>query len=375
MPITLDGTLGITTPALTVSGTTTFTGVSTFGSGTALGGTTNPIVAMTGSANNYIQSYIYNSNTGVSASADFVAYANNSTDAHGWADVGFTSSNYADSVYTVTGANEAYLFGSAPSGTTGTGNLVLATDSTGTANAIQFYTGGFTQAKSAAKMVILSSGNVGIGTTSPTYKLDIANSSASHSLARFTQSNTSYNTDVSWVNANSVVSDTLISKRNTGEFWIYQGGASPIAFYTSGSERMRIDTSGNLLVGVSAQPLGSSNSLVCKTIQRSYSAVAQMLGATWVNLFQLDNTGTRVGGNIYIVGNENGAVNVYFAKYTYAYGASTGYTLSGPFDTALVGNNYAVPDLRISGGYVQIKATNGASNGFVDCYVEYFVFN
>jgi hypothetical protein len=128
------------------------------GSSALLGGTTNPIVGVTGTANQYIQQYIYNSNSGTSASADFVAYADNSTDSHGWADMGFTSSTYADSTYTVTGKNEAYLFGSAPSGAGATGNMVYATDSTGSANAHQFYVGGFTQAKSAWKAQVDSTG-------------------------------------------------------------------------------------------------------------------------------------------------------------------------------------------------------------------------
>ena len=133
-------------------------GVAVIGTGTALGGTTNPIVAAVSSANNYIQEYIYNSTNGTSASADLIAYANNSTDAHGWADVGFTSQTYADTTYTVTGPNEAYLFGSAPSGAGATGNLVIATDNTGSANNIQFYVGGFTQAKTAWKAQITSTG-------------------------------------------------------------------------------------------------------------------------------------------------------------------------------------------------------------------------
>jgi hypothetical protein len=128
------------------------------GSNALLGGTTNPIVGITGAANNYIQSYIYNATNGVSASSDFVAYSNNSTDAHGWADIGFTSQTYADTTYTVTGPNEAYVFGSAPSGAGATGNLVYATDSTGSANAHQWYVGGFTQAKSAWKMQLTSTG-------------------------------------------------------------------------------------------------------------------------------------------------------------------------------------------------------------------------
>jgi len=128
------------------------------GGTTPLSGATNPISAFSSTANNYVQTYTYNASNGASASADFVAYGDNSTDAHGWADMGFTSSNYADAVYTVTGPNEAYLFGSAPSGAGDTGNLVYATDSTGSANAHQWYVGGFTQAKGAWKMQLTSTG-------------------------------------------------------------------------------------------------------------------------------------------------------------------------------------------------------------------------
>jgi hypothetical protein len=134
------------------------TAVALIGAGTALSGATNPLVAMTGNTNQYVQSYVVNNNAGTSASADVVAYTDNSTDSHGWVDMGFTSSVYADSTYTVTGANEAYLFGSAPSGAGKTGNLVYATDSTGSANAHQFYVGGFTQAKSAWKAQIDATG-------------------------------------------------------------------------------------------------------------------------------------------------------------------------------------------------------------------------
>lgn len=134
------------------------TGTLYIGTGTALGGLTNPIIAASGNTNNYVQSYIYNANSGVSSSADWVGYTDNSSDAHGWVDIGYTSSGYADTTYTVTGPNEAYVFGSAPSGAGKTGNLVFATDSTGSANAFQWYVGGFTQAKSAWKMQLTSTG-------------------------------------------------------------------------------------------------------------------------------------------------------------------------------------------------------------------------
>lgn len=127
----------------------------TVGNGTALTAT-NPTFAAIGNQNLYIQSYIYNSNSGSSASADIVAYADNSTEASGWIDMSFASSTYADAAYTVIGPNEGSITMSAPSGASKTGNLVYATDSTGTANAHQWYVGGFTQAKSAYKMQLTS---------------------------------------------------------------------------------------------------------------------------------------------------------------------------------------------------------------------------
>lgn len=123
-----------------------------------LGGATNPIIAMTGNANQYVQFYIYNSNSGGSASSDFAAYPDNGSDSSGFVDVGVTSSAYSDTAYSITGPNEAYLLGSAPSGYSHTGNLVYATDSTGTANSHQWYVGGFNQSKSAWKMQLTSTG-------------------------------------------------------------------------------------------------------------------------------------------------------------------------------------------------------------------------
>jgi hypothetical protein len=72
--------------------------------------------------------------------------------------MGITSLAFSQSAFSVTGPNESYLFGSAPSGSGTTGNLVYATDSTGTTNAHQWYVGGFSQAKNAYKAQITSAG-------------------------------------------------------------------------------------------------------------------------------------------------------------------------------------------------------------------------
>lgn len=123
------------------------------GNGTLVGGTTNPLIAAAGSSNGYVEVYCHNDNTGTSASSDFVAYPDNGADATGWVDLGVNSSTFSDVAYSITTPNEGYLLMSNPStATTATGNLVYATDSTGTSNAHQWYVGGFTQAKANYKM-------------------------------------------------------------------------------------------------------------------------------------------------------------------------------------------------------------------------------
>lgn len=103
---------------------------------------TNPTLVVTADKTDYAQIAFKNVNDGADASTDFIAYASNGDDNTGWIDMGITSENFNDPSFTITGANDGYIFMSAPDGTTGKGNLVLATDSTGTENKIVFAAGG-----------------------------------------------------------------------------------------------------------------------------------------------------------------------------------------------------------------------------------------
>lgn len=108
-------------------------------------------------SNTAIESYIWNKSNGTFASGDFVAYSNNGSDSSGWLNFGINSSNYNQTSYSSTGPNEGYILMSAPSGSGTSGNLVFVTDSTGTYNSIEFYTGGFNKSKGSAAVAI--SGN------------------------------------------------------------------------------------------------------------------------------------------------------------------------------------------------------------------------
>jgi len=106
------------------------------------------------------------------------------------------------------------------------------------------------------RLRIDSSGNVGIGTSSPSVRLDVNNGGASVEQ---------------WIRTGSGFSSTLFLKPNgsggglrfqaeAGETaTIYNTLNSPLTFGTNNTERARIDTSGNLMVGTTSSSGAASN--------------------------------------------------------------------------------------------------------------------
>jgi hypothetical protein len=110
-------------------------------------------------------------------------------------------------------------------------------------------------------MRIDSSGNMGLGTTSPASRLDV---SGVISL----QGTTLPSAGTSRIYSRSSDSSTYIQTATSGSINLLDGsqntmavfGASTLQFMTGNSERVRIDTSGNVLVGGTAQS-GTANRL------------------------------------------------------------------------------------------------------------------
>ena len=118
------------------------------------------------------------------------------------------------------------------------------------ADTIAFAEGG------AESMRIDSSGNVGIGTSSPSNKLEV-NGSVRASTGDF--GNSSGDLYLATLNrAGQTSSPTIDCQSATKPLVITHDSALPIIFGTSNTERMRIDSSGNLLVGVTA-PINASS--------------------------------------------------------------------------------------------------------------------
>lgn len=89
----------------------------------------------------YGQIAVHNQNT--TSSSDLIVYAADGTDTEGWIDLGITGPSFAQGQFGITGPHDGYIFMEAPTGTSGNGDLVLATGSNGTRNAIVLAAGGF----------------------------------------------------------------------------------------------------------------------------------------------------------------------------------------------------------------------------------------
>jgi hypothetical protein len=127
-------------------------------------GTTNSYNAIIGrgSINNYLQLNIQNLSSGVNASSDVVATADNGTEIVNFMDMGINSSTNTQNV--MGAADDAYLY------TTGN-NLLIGTATA--AKALVFMSGGTTQSTNERMRIDGTTGFVGIGTTVPATALHV----------------------------------------------------------------------------------------------------------------------------------------------------------------------------------------------------------
>jgi hypothetical protein len=105
-----------------------------------------------------------------------------------------------------------------------------------------------------ASLVSVSSGNVGIGTSSPTQRLNVTGAGASitDAIIRISNPNTSaFSTSVLDLHANGVSRSQILGQQNgssNGGFLIFNSADSSNTI----QERMRIDSSGNVGIGTSS---------------------------------------------------------------------------------------------------------------------------
>ena len=135
-----------------------------------------------------------------------------------------------------------------------------------------------------------SSGNVGIGTASPGYKLDIQNAGNFSAQLKATSGNYAQ-----W----SVVGSAGTSNFGTDNVggYVQTVGAIPLLFYTQNSERMRIDSSGNLIVGNTSQ-IGAGRISLLADLVTYNGFVIKNSNSTTGNFQQFLNSAGAVAGTI-----------------------------------------------------------------------------
>ena len=133
---------------------------------------------------------------------------------------------------------------------TATNNWHSGSEGDGT---FRWYNGNF--GAGTERMRITSAGNVGIGTSSPGYRLDVASGDTTASLGyamRLRSNATATAASMQFTNSGASSQTGLVTCTDTGTMTIQSDGASSLlAFRTNGNERMRIASNGNVGIGTS----------------------------------------------------------------------------------------------------------------------------
>jgi len=105
---------------------------------------------------------VVNRSTGANGYAEFIAFSATGNSEDGWISTGINSPTYSQGAYSITGPDDGYLLYEPKNGTSGNGNLIIATGSGGSRNQIILGAGGFNNPANNQQMVITPGQSVAI---------------------------------------------------------------------------------------------------------------------------------------------------------------------------------------------------------------------
>jgi hypothetical protein len=307
-------------------------------------GTTTSVNAIVGkgSINSYLQLNIQNQSSGTSASSDVVATANNGDESSNFIDMGINGGSYTGGI--MGSANDGYMY-------TMGNNFLIAT---GNANkSLVFMTGGTSQSTNE-RMRIDGTGNVGIGTTSPSQKLDISGNlrlsgafmpgNAAGTSGYILQSNGS-GTAPTWVDPGATAwklgGNSLSSASNFGTTSNHD-----LPVITNNTEKMRISTTGDVAIGSST--FNSTNPEQLLVNAGTTTSVNAIVGKGSINSYlqlniQNQSSGTSASSDVVATAN-NGDESSNFIDMGINGGSYTGGVMGSANDGYMytMGNNFLI---------------------------------